>query len=74
MRVRAAQRAFELAQAVVDGPLDDRKIGTIERQTAALKALDATFPLQTGTVELSLSEPDDMSWKDMKQLALSLLG
>ena len=71
-RLRAAQRANEIATAIVDGPLDDRKLGTVERQTAVLKALDATFPLQTTTVELSLSDPDSLAWHDLEQLAISL--
>src|SRR5215831_1076486 len=55
MRVRAHERAIEMARAVVDGPLDDRKLGTIERQSAVLKALDATFPLQQATLSLEIS-------------------
>jgi hypothetical protein len=62
-----------MASAIVDGPLDDKKLGTVERQVAVLKALDATFPLQTATVELSLNDPDSMSLQDMEHV-LSLLG
>ena len=75
-RIRALQRANELAMAVVDGPLD-ADIGPIEKQSAALKALDATFPIQATTVSLQLGEEtdmDDMSWNDMQQLAASLLS
>jgi hypothetical protein len=72
-RLRAALRADDLARAVIDGPLD-ADIGAIERQRAALAAIDATFPLQAATVELSLSDPEDMSWENMKRLAVSLLG
>ena len=73
MRVRAAQRAFDIARAVVDGPLDDRKLGVMDRQRAALAALDATFPLQTATLSLEIGDPEGMSWNDMEQ-AISLLG
>jgi hypothetical protein len=74
MRLRAAQRANELARAVIDGPLD-ADLTPLERQAAALKAVDATFPLQSGTIELSISDdPDSMSWNDMQRLASSLLG
>ena len=73
MRLRAAQRADEFARAVVDGPLDDKRLSTVERQTAALKALDATFPLQTATLSLSMDDPDSMSLQDMEHV-ISLLG
>jgi len=74
-RIRAALRADDLAMAIVDGPLDDRKLTAVERQRAALSALDSTFPLQRVTAELSLDEDvDSMSWKDMQRVALSLLG
>src|SRR5215471_19492753 len=73
MRVRAHERAAEMARAVVDGPLDDRKLGTIERQSAVLKALDATFPLQQASLTLEISDPESMSLQDMEH-AISLLG
>src|SRR5215470_15031658 len=38
-RIRAAQRANELARAIVDGPLDS-DLGPVEKQRAALAALD----------------------------------
>jgi len=71
-RFRAAQRANDFARAIVDGPLDS-DLGPVEKQRAALAALDATFPLQTATVELSLSDPEVMSYKDMHQLAELML-
>jgi len=71
-RLAAALRADDLAKAIVDGPLDDRKLSTVERQRAALSALDATYPLQTVTAELSLSE--DMDWQSMQSMAVNLLG
>ena len=71
-RIRAAQRANELARAIVDGPLDS-DLGPVEKQRAALAALDATFPLQTATLSLTVDDPDSMSLQDMEQV-LSLLG
>ena len=74
MRLRAAQRASELASAIVDGPLD-ADLDALARQRAALAAVDATFPLQSGTIELSISDdPNSMDWKSMQELAASLLG
>jgi len=72
-RLLAAQRASELAAAIVSGPLD-AELGPIERQRAALAVLDATFPLQPGTVEIELSDPEGMTWEDMERVAASLLG
>ena len=77
MRIRAAQRAADYVSAVVDAPLDDRKLSSVERQVAALKALDAAFPIQATTVSLQLddsSDLDDMDWKSMQALAASLLS
>ena len=72
-RLRAAQRAQDIAAAIVDGPLD-AELKPLDKQRAALAALDATFPLQTASLTLSIDDPDDMSWNDMQQLAASLLG
>lgn len=76
-RIAALERAEELAEALVNAPLDDPSLGTIERQRAALAALDATFPLQQATLELELpADPDEvasMGWEQMQQLAAKLL-
>ena len=72
------ERAEQLATAIVAAPLDDPSLGTIERQTAALRALDATYPLASTSVELSIPADADsaasMSWADMQALAARLLG
>lgn len=73
-RLRASLKATQLAKAIVDGPLEDPSLSSAERQKAALAALDATFPLQTVTAELSLSDPEGMDWKSMQRLAGQLLG
>src|SRR5215472_1225272 len=76
-RVQAFERASELATALVGAPLDDPSLGTIERQQAVIRALDATFPLASTSVEVSLPADADgaaaMSWSDMRQLAARLL-
>jgi len=73
-RIRAALRADELAAAIVDGPLDDPKLSSVERQRAMLSALDATYPLQTAELSVELSDPEGMDWPTMQRLAVSLLG
>ena len=76
-RVHAFERAEQLALAIVDGPLDDSSLGTVERQKAALAALDATFPLAATSVEVSIpadsAGAESMSWSEMRALAAQLL-
>lgn len=76
-RMRALERAEEIAEALVDGPLDDRELGSVERQVAVVRALDATFPIQTATVEVELPASGEavagMSWESMQALAARLL-
>ena len=45
-RLRALERADDIAQALIDAPLDDAELGSVERQLAVVRGLDATFPLQ----------------------------
>jgi hypothetical protein len=72
-RLAALARADELAKALVDGPLDDVELGSVERQQAVIRMLDSTFPLQSMTVEVEL--PADaagvaaMGWEEMQRLA-----
>lgn len=76
-RMAALERVEEIAAALVDGPLDASDLTTLERQSAVLKMLDATFPLQQMTVEVELpSEAEGvqaMGWEDMQRLAARLL-
>lgn len=76
-RLRALDRAEELAAALVDGPLDDAELGSMARQTAALRALDAVEPLATISLEATLPrEPDavaGLGWAELEQLASRLL-
>lgn len=76
-RMRALERAEEIARALVDGPLDDRDLGSMERQRAVVTVLDATFPLQSTTVEIELPADGEavsaMGWEAMQALAGRLL-
>jgi len=75
-RLQALERAEALAEALVSAPLDDASLGTIERQIAVVRALDATFPLQQTSVELEVpADPGEvagMGWQAMQQLAARL--
>lgn len=71
-RLAALRRSAELASALVDAPLDDKSLGTVERQTAVLRALDATFPLLKA--EFTVDVPADgnigsLGWQDLQALA-----
>ena len=76
-RIQAIERAEQLATAIVSAPLDDPNLSTIERQRAALAALDATFPLAQVSAELSIPADGEtasaMGWQEMRQLAAQLL-
>jgi hypothetical protein len=76
-RVRALERADALAAALVDGPLDAEGLTALERQRAALTALDATFPIATASVTLEVPETEadaaGMGWAEMRELASRLL-
>ena len=71
-RLAAAGRAEELAAALL-APIDDRKLGSLERQRAAALVLDQTFPLQSATLELELpADPGDvggLGWQALQALA-----
>jgi hypothetical protein len=77
-RLKALQRSEELAEALVDGPLDDPDLGSMQRQLAAARVVDATFPLAEATVEVELPATAEgvtaLSWDQMKVLAARLLG
>lgn len=76
-RIRAAARADEIAEALVDGVLD-AELPPLVRQQAVVRILDETEPLQLTTVEVEL--PTDaagvsaMGWAQMQQLAAQLLS
>lgn len=76
-RLRAAERADELALALVDGPLDDADLSSFMRQTAALRVLDAVEPLATLSLEATMPSSSDevssMSWEALQTLASRLL-
>jgi hypothetical protein len=62
----------------VAGPLDDPKLASVERQLAALRAVEATFPQAQMSVEVEL--PADaagvraLGWEQLQALASRLLG
>ena len=64
-----------MVRALVDDPLDDENLSTMQRQKAVLGMLDATFPLAQTSVEIELpADPQSLSWSDMQRLASQLLG
>lgn len=75
-RLAALERAQDLAEALVHGPLDDRKLGSVERQVAAVRVLDAVEPLQSVSLEVSLpgtaEDVAGLGWEDMLRLAEQL--
>jgi len=76
-RAAVAARSADVAQALL-APLDDRKLGSLERQRAASVLLGETFPLSTAIVELELpSEPGEveaLGWAELQALATGLLA
>lgn len=75
-RFQAAARAAEVAEALL-APLDDEALGSMLKQAAAVKILDATEPLQTSTVEVELPAEEAgieaLGWMEMQALAARLL-
>ena len=73
----AIRRSDAIVRALVDAPLDDAKLGTIERQKATIAMLDAVFPLATVSAEIELpASPDGveaLGWSEMQALASRLL-
>lgn len=76
-RIRAQTRADDYAKAVVDAPLDDPELGSVARQTAAIKALELLYPQVHASLDMTLpDEPEQlgaMSWQGMQALAQRLL-
>jgi len=76
-RLLATARAQDVAEALL-APLDDGKLGSLERQGAMLRMLDATWPLQQTTVEVELPADEAgveaLSWAQMQALAAELLA
>jgi len=76
-RLAAAARADEIAAGLL-APLDDADLSSMAKQAASQRILDATFPIQTVEVEVTLpgsaDEVGSLSWQQMQQLAAQLLG
>lgn len=75
-RMLAAARSADVAAALL-APLDDRKLGAMDRQRAASVILGETFPLAQATVELelpaSVAEVSELGWQDLQALAARML-
>jgi len=77
-RLAAQLRADDYARALVDAPLDDPDLSTLQRQRAAIDAVNVLFP--PSTVQLQVEVPEDaagvegLSWAEMQSLAAQLLG
>jgi hypothetical protein len=72
-REAAIRRSEDVVRALVDEPLDDRGLSTMQRQRAVLGMLDAVFPLAHTEVEVEIpSDPESLSWSDMQRLAAQL--
>jgi hypothetical protein len=75
-RVAAAERAEELALALL-APLDDRKLGSMDRQQAARVILGETFPQATATIDVEIpASAEDVAalgWQDLQALAARVL-
>lgn len=77
-RMRAQERAEALAEAIIDGPLDDAELGSVARQRAAIGAVELLYPQVTASLDVALPDEADgvgeMGWQEMQQLAAQLLG
>ncbi|HSV08571.1 MAG TPA: hypothetical protein VLI07_18790 [Candidatus Binatus sp.] len=75
-RLKAQERAEEIAAALVIAPLEDPSLGTLERQRAVVTMLAETYPLATASVEVEVpaaGEVGSLGWADMQALAARLL-
>lgn len=76
-REAAIRRTDAVVRALVDAPLDDQGLSTMQRQRAVLGMLDAVFPLAQVTAEIELpasaEQVEAMGWSDMQALAQRML-
>jgi hypothetical protein len=76
-REQAIRRSDAMVRALVDDPLDDEKLTTMQRQRAVLEVLDATFPLAHVSAEIELPATAEgvqqLGWAEMQRLAAQLL-
>jgi len=75
LRLAAHDRAETIAEAML-APLDDGQLGSLARQGAALRVLDAAFPLATVSLDVELPADAEgmssMGWAEMQALAAQL--
>jgi hypothetical protein len=75
-REAAIRRSDAMVEALVDAPLDDDKLSTMQRHRAVLATLDAVFPLAQVSAEIELPATAEgieaMGWGEMQRLAQQL--
>lgn len=76
-REAAIRRSDAVVRALVDDPLDDDKLSTMQRQKAVLEMLDATFPLAQVSTEIEIPATAEgvaqLGWVELQQLAARVL-
>jgi hypothetical protein len=77
-REAAIAQSQAIVEALVDAPLRDPSLSTMQRQRATLAMLDAVFPLAQVTAEIELPATTEgvqsLSWSDMQRIAGQLLA
>jgi hypothetical protein len=74
-RVRMLERSEEIATRIVDAPLDDQRLGTLERQKALIAAHGFAFDEKVEVERpASASEVAAMGWRAVEKLAEVLLA
>jgi hypothetical protein len=77
-RIRALSRANDFAKAIVDAPLDDETLSTLQRQQAAVKAVELLFPQVTAQLDVDVPVDQEgvagLDWEQLQALAQAHLG
>src|SRR5262249_5551853 len=72
-RLAAITRANDFAKAIVDAPLDDESLSTLQRQQAAVKAVELLFPQVTAQLDVEVPGDQDgvaqLDWEQLQALA-----
>jgi hypothetical protein len=66
-RLAALRRAEAFARAIVDEPLDDPNLRSLDRQRAVIAAVELLFPEQTLEVQIptTAEELDELDWTEL---------
>jgi len=71
-RIRAHERAEEIARAMIDDPLDDKSLSTDRRQSAVIAGLNEAFPRAQVTLETALPDTAEgfsaLDWETLRAL------